>query len=941
MRKGRCDQVAISGKVAWTVAWLTTCSALASATPAWAQAAAAEPAQVDERSAPPDAEPATAEAGDILVTGSRIKRNGYGSPSPETVLSAAEIEDRAPTNIANIVNLLPQAAASATPRTNTLNVNAGSAGANFLNLRGMGATRTLVLLDGRRIVGSSVDGLVDVNTLPQTLISRIDVVTGGASAAYGSDAVSGVVNFILDKEFTGIRALAQLGVTGEGDGANRRFDLAAGTSFAGGRGHILASVNYTDDDGVLNTFTRSWYRKQKIVANPAFVVGNGQPTQAKFENVNISTAAPGGLITQGALRGTVFGPGGTPSAFVFGTLAGNLMIGGTPNDLLASNYALSTPVEQVTAFSRASFEFSDAFKVYGEFNYGRALAEPGSPFNTFFNRLTLQRDNAFLPNNLRSVLVAAGQPTFRLGTHNFDIGRYQTKIKRELQRYVLGAEGDLGGGWSYEAYGTYGRSDVTTEAGANVITARYLQAIDAVRNQAGQIVCRSTLSNPGNGCVPFNPLGIGVNSAEAIGYVTGVSRLGSRLEQRVAAASVQGEPFSSWAGPIAIVAGAEYRKESVTGTSDALSLTNSFEVGNYKPTIGRYSIYEFFGEVAVPLLRDSALGKRLDLDAAIRQTHYSNSGSVTTWKVGGSYSPFDGLRFRATRSRDIRAPNLSDLFLGGTGSNNVSVRDPVTNTNPVFNTVTSGNPNLQPEIANTFTGGVVYSPSWLSGFNASVDYFDIKVKDAIVAQTAQQIVDRCTSGDQSACGPVTRTNNVITFINLSPQNLAVERERGLDIEASYRTTLGADTRLQLRVIATHLFTRYLDDGISINRLDGENTGTLPKWRVVSSAALESGPFRVQFTGRSISSGVYDREFTPAILADNNIPGATYVDMAFQAKVPVGGNGEGEFFVNVDNLFDKDPVIVESLTSPQGVAPVNASLYDTLGRELRVGFRIKL
>lgn len=928
---------------------LAACSVTALAAPAWAQVETSTnpppPSQAGDTLPPADG--GASSDGEIIVTGSRIKSDGYNSPTPETVMSTAEIEARAPVNIANLVNILPQASASATPRTNTFNVSAGSAGANFLNLRGMGASRTLVLLDGRRVVGSSADGLVDINTLPQALISRVDVVTGGASAAYGSDAVSGVVNFVLNTKFTGIKALAQAGVTNQGDGANRRFDLAGGTSFADGRGHVLASVSYAKDEGVLNTASRSWYRKQKIIGNPNFVAGNGQPTQAAFEDVNIGTAAPGGLITQGVLRGTVFGIGGVPGTFNFGTISGNLMVGGTPNDLLASNYALSTPIEQISAFGRFSYEFSDAFELYAEVNYGRAVALPGSPYNTFFGAgpnkpLILQRDNAFLPDNLRAQLVNANQTTFRVGTHNIDIGRYRTRNERELQRYLLGLRGNLGGGWSYDAYATYGRSNVSIEAGANVITARYFQAVDAVRNGSGTIVCRSTLTDPGNGCIPYNPLGIGVNSAQAIDYVTGVSRLDSRVEQRVVSASVQGQPFSLPAGPVAIAAGAEYRRESVTGVSDALSLADAFQVGNYKPTIGSYSVYEFFGEVAVPLLRDSSLGKSLDLNAAVRRTHYSTSGSVTTWKIGGTYSPIADLKLRATRSRDIRAPNLSDLFLGGTASNNATVRDPVTSSNPTLNGLTIGNANLKPEIANTLTAGVVYSPGWLPNFSVSVDYFNIRINNAIVTPSPQQVVDTCFGGNQTFCDLITRNvSNVITAIRLTPQNLAVEREHGLDIEASYRVDLGRSTTLGLRVLATHLFARYIDDGLSRNYLDGENTGALPKWRVVSTASVERGPLRVQATARSVSSGVYDREYTSATLANNYIPGATYVDLGFSAKVPLAGKGEGEFFLNVDNLFNKDPVIVESLGSPQGVAPVNASLYDTLGREFRVGFRVKI
>ena len=904
----------------------------AGATPAFAQDAAEDQSEA----APGDT---TDEGPGLIVTGSRVKRDGYSAPTPETVLSGAEILTAAPANIANFVNQLPQVAPSDTPRTNTVQVGTGTAGANFLNLRGMGASRTLVLLDGRRVVGASVQGLVDVNTLPSTLISRIDVVTGGASAAYGSDAVSGVVNFILDTKFKGIRASAQNGITTYGDGYNWKADIALGTDFADGRGHVLLSGMIADDEGIGESASRPWYNGAKIIPNP--VTGAGQPTQIAAENVRLSRTALGGLITSGVLRGTEFGVNGAVTQKDFGTPSGIFQIGGTGLDL-AEFYGLSTPVEQRTGFGRLSYDFSDAFKVYAEGTYGYALALPFSPFNTFMGNLTLRSDNAFLPEDLRARLVAAGQTTFSFGTSNGDLGRYDVRNERELFRAVLGAEGEFGGGWRYELYGQYGRTDISISAGRNAVASVYRQAIDAVRSPTGEIVCRSTLTNPTNGCIPFNPFGVGVNSAEAIAYVTGVSRADSVLEQKVVAATIQGEPFDTWAGPVSIVIGGEYRSEEISGTGDPISAANGFQAGNYKATNGKYDVNEFFGEVVVPLAQDIPGIYNLEFNGAVRFTDYSTSGSVTTWKGGLSYSPFADLRLRATRSRDIRAPNLSDLFLGGTLQNNQTARDPFTNgSSPLFRLTTQGNPTLTPEIADTLTVGGVYTPSWLPGLSVSVDYYDIQIEDALAVLTPQQIFDRCFGGNTALCDLITRTNGVVTAVTTSPFNVAVERAKGLDIETSYRRQLGNGGNLVLRVLATHAISRFVFDGTNRDFSDGENSGSLPRWRVRSSVGYSDDSLRADFVARTVSSGVYDRDFTPAILADNTIPGATYFDLALGYKVEAFAQGDAEFFINVDNLFNRDPVLVLPTNLQQITAPVNAALYDTLGREFRVGFRINL
>lgn len=893
----------------------------------------------------------------IIVTSTRVKRDGYSAPTPETVMSAEDIAVASPSNLADFVNDIPAVAGSSTPRTATVNVSSGSAGSNFLNLRGLGASRTLVLLDSRRVVGASAEQLVDANTLPTALVSRIDIVTGGASAAWGSDAVSGVVNFVLDTKFTGVKGLLQTGITTYGDGFKWKAELSGGTSFADGRGHLLLSGSYADNKGVTESASRPWFKSQKIVPNPA----GGTPAFVNASNVNISNATLGGLITSGPLFGTQFVEGGAYKPFAFGTLAGpdyarsSYMIGGDHSDL-ADFYQLEIPLKQVNLFGRASYEFSDAVKIFAEGIYSKATADSQGPYNFNFGTgsraITIQRDNAFLPEALRQQLPATGpNSTFKYGIMPTDIGRINPHNVREMLRFVGGADGDLGGGWSYSVYGQYGRTDITVDAHNTEIPANFVKAVDAVRS-GSQIVCRvnadASTTNDDPACVPYNPFGIGVNSPEAIGYVSGTASLRQRLEQTVVAGSIQGEPFSTWAGPVSFAAGVEYRKEEIDSSVDALSQASRFLTGNYKPTIGSYDVKEGFAEVVVPLLKDVTMFQNLELNGAIRYTDYSTSGGVTTWKVGGNWNPIHSLRFRATYSRDIRAPNLNELFAGGITSAAQTVIDRSTGVQTGnITAITVGNPDLSPEVAKSFTVGGVYQPEWLPGFSASVDYYDIKIGESIVTLTSQQVVDRCVSGNQAFCDDITRDGaGVITQITRTPRNFAKERARGLDIEATYVANLSDISanlggRLTLRALATHFITRTVSDGVSTDESVGENTGGLPRWRVLSSIGYDDDSFGAQFTARSVTSGVYDVTYDNTILADNHIPGATYFDLAAVFKFAMPADGNGELFFNVDNIFNKDPVIVPPQNQQFLAAPVNALLYDTMGREFRVGLRFKM
>lgn len=903
----------------------------------------------DEAAPAPKAEKLAAE---IIVTGSRVKRDGYSAPTPETVLSKEAIAAKAPTNIADYVNELPQASASATPRVQAIVVASGSAGSNFLNLRGLGTNRTLVLLDGRRVVGGNTAGNVDANVLPSSLISRVDVVTGGASAAYGSDAVAGVTNFILDTKFTGLKGSVQGGITNYGDDKRIKAELAAGTRFADGRGHVMAAVSYSHSDGIVNN-DRPWYKQQKIIPNVNYTATNGEAKNIIASNVNINNATGGGLITSGVLKGTQFLQGGTVGTFTYGTIAGGYMVGGTRSDP-ADQYELDNPIDQFNAFGRASYEFSPAAKLFFEGTYSKSIVNSLAFYNFNLGNLSIRSDNAYLTSlypALAAQLSTAGQTSFSYGLNPYDIGRVNPHNQRELYRAVIGLDGELGNDWGYSSYFQYGRTDVAVDVYHDQITSRFKNAIDAVYNASGQIVCRinqTTVTDAS--CVPYNPFGIGVNSQAAINYVSGTSQLRQRLQQAVAAVSVHGSPFSTWAGKVSLAAGLEYRSEKVNGSNDALSQSSSFLTGNYKVTAGSYNVKEGFAEVVVPLAKNMTMAENVELNGAIRRTDYSTSGAVTTWKLGMNWVPVNGVRFRGTLSRDIRAPNLGELYQAGvtlagqtaTGGGTGATYPNASYTN--FNTIQIGNTALKPEFANNMTVGVVLSPAAIPGLKLSFDYYAIKITNAIITASGQQTINYCNAGNAAMCANINATAGVITSIISRPQNVAEQRQRGFDIEGSYSRSVGEDGRVTLRSLATHYITNRVNDGIAITDYAGFNSWNsslnVPNWRFVNSVSYDSSRMSASLTARTISGGYYDATLSASTLAPYKIPGATYLDLGASIKRQIGGH-KVEFYGRIDNLLNTDPVILAAYNQPFLYAPINGGLYDILGRDFRFGVRFQM
>ncbi len=933
-------------------------------------AALLSPLQSKAQEAAADAEELT----EITVTGTRIARDGFEAPTPVSVLGVEEIQAAAVASITDFVTQLPSVLGSQTASTNAGSLSSGQAGIAALNLRSLGASRTLVLLDGQRSVTSASTGLVDVNTFPQALVQRVEIVTGGASAAYGSDAVGGVVNMILDREYTGLKSDYEFGVTGYDDLSNHKFTLTGGMPFASGRGHILFNGEFFTQDGV-QSIDRDWNDSGYFqIDNPAYVAGNGQPARLVTNNIGPAQQSPGGLITSGPLRGTYFGTvnpstgTATTGQLVFGqTSTGNpWMVGGdweyTGQEHTGSN-SLSGDEERTGLYTRASFDLTESVSVFAQVSYNEF--EGLSYYQQTPNQanVTIQRDNAFLPTSIRTQMTSLNINSFTMGTSNSGIPPAGSNNNRTVERYVLGADGDfglLGRDWRWDVYYQMGLAKTDEQLINTWNNARMAEAQDAVFNSSGQIVCRSTLTNPNNGCVPINRIGIGGITQAAIDYIIPSDPVREQeLQQDVAAFTVSTPAaFDIWAGPVSLAFGGEWRKEQIDGKVDPY-YESGWLYGNYKVTKGDYNVKEAFIETVVPLFTG------LEFNGAFRATDYSVSGSVETWKLGLSYQPIEDVRLRYTLSQDIRAPNLSELFAAGTArTNSVNVPDGTGGLvrSDQFVENTTGSLGLVPESADSFGFGIVLTPRFLPGFAFSADYFDIDISDAIGTINAQNTINLCyEQGNQNLCnnlvyasGGANVPGSDIVQINIVPINFATQRNRGIDFEASYRFGAGPGD-MTVRALATHYIENLTNNGVDAPTDDaGTNDGgSTPSWTYRVSTTYSLDPLSFTVTGRGFSDGVYSNEWiectsncpisTTAVrtINDNDIAGAFYVDTSASYSFMMGPT-QAEAFFSIRNLMNKDPVLVGN--GPTGnntnaYPQTNRTLYDINGRTFRLGLRM--
>lgn len=898
------------------------------------------------QSAPPD---------QIVVTGSRLPA-GVRAPTPLTVLGAQAIEDRAPATIGEILQQIPSFGEIDSP--NTAGVNSRGGGQINPDLRGLGATRTLVLIDGRRHVPTATNGSVDLKVVPTLLVDRVEVVTGGASAAYGSDAVSGVVNIVLKDDFSGIRGTADYGISEHGDGEERRLSLAGGTAFAGGRGHIMAGFDYVKIGGIGTQLTRDWGRRDVgLITNPNFMA-NGLPNYIISPNVHSAITTPGGLIVSGPLRGIAFGPGGTTYNYDLGQVFGSTMIGGdgaNQNENLLA--LLGTPIESVNALASAKFDVTPDVQLYAEISGGFSDTGGASQESRDRGNLLIHRDNAFLPAPVRNLMVADNLQTITIGRVSYDTGKI--KLDREDGTYeaVAGVTTHFGA-WTADASVQYGKNVYDLDFGPNNRKQNeYLNAVDAVLDPAtGHIVCRSTLTNPANGCIPVNVFGDG--SLTLNPYVNGTAEFRLVTTQAVASANLRGTPFSTWAGPVALAFGIEGRRDHAVGTSDAISQRvnanrsiGGWLLGNQLPEVGTIRVLETYAEAQVPLAKDMPLARELSVNGAIRRTRYSLSGTVYTWKAGASYVPFSGLRLRATRSRDIRAPNISELFENG-GSSNTNVFDPVLGRAVQIREIEAGNPNLKPEKANTLTAGAIVQPAFLPRFSASVDYYDIRIRDAIATLGAPTLAQGCFAGNQLYCQSITfNSDGSIAFITNTRLNLAQAATRGIDFELNYSQPQVFGGKLTTRLLGTRVLklTSTTPAGVQdrLGQVSNFNrTAGVPKWVGDAFLDYDRGPvhfgLQARFVGPGVFSTVLHDGSGPNSINRNSVPAFLYLNPSGSYRFRLRDGRSVELFTAVNNLLDKDPPMI-----PSGAAgginesSTNGQFYDVVGRFFRFGARFSI
>jgi len=935
----------------------------------------------------PQDPPAAASDRDIIVTGSRLGRGGYDAPTPVNVVGDERLKQLSINNIADALHQIPSFRAIGTPASNFFRVS-GNIGGRTMDLRGLGATRTLTLVDGRRFVAMTDSGTVDVNAIPSILVQRAEVVTGGASAAYGADAVAGVVNLLLDKKLNGFKADVNYGLSERGDARTFYMGAAGGFDFGGGRGHIVLGAEYSRETGIGPCEEREWCsRYTNYVPNPGYNNATRTSTKGLPDNVmfvynenGILTGAlkpnPSGtgtitlgqqLLNVGAtslpsvLRNKQFDASGNLVPYQFGNLLSGLLQQGRdptqPFALGLSPLPLMVPTERFSSMIHGDYDLTDDIVLSGEFLYSRIIGGPAQASAPLEGPATTDINNPYISDATRATILAADPAITKLlvNTASWAIGGTNvSQAYLDTYRAALSLKGKLGN-WDWDAYYTYGRVDGWVYDRNNRLK-EWNDAWDVVAAPAGlpgiaqgTPICRTTVAKPGNGCIPMNLFGYGQISQAALDRYLVPEWQTRRYEQHVVSLNLRGSPFSNWAGDVKTAVGVEWRRDTAEGTADANTLAGNF-ISAQTTALPRTktNVVEGYLEAGVPLMRDGVLGDSLDIDGAVRFTHYDRFGDATTWKGGVVYAPVPDLTFRVTRSRDIRAPTatesspnataillpLPDPFIGGT-------------TNQIV--VTGGNPNLKLEKGDTFTAGIVLRPGFLPRFNLSLDYYDISVSGAIDSLTGTAIANACKQ-QSVLCNLIEfNANGSIARVFSNFQNLSKLHAEGLELVMDYRLpVLGGNVDIQLNgnyivdlstVGATGLVTRL--DNWTGNNGSVTNIQGVPSWKLDGVVTYSREAWSVTAHGRYVPKALLDPTKigpgqpgydinNPNSININHVDSRFYLDLSARIKVPTAGGGF-EVYGSVNNVFDKgEPEQLRLFGNPLH--------FDPIGRNFKLGVR---
>ena len=912
----------------------------------------------------------------VTVTGTRILDSEQFSP-PVTAIATRDLMQLTPSNLPDGLNKLPIFAPAQTSNSAVSGANGRGfrPSGNFLDLRGLGPNRTLILEDGVRVPATFYDGTVDANTLPQMLMQRVEIVTGGASAVYGSDAVTGVVNFILDRRFDGLKAVIQGGLSQYGDAKSFRAGIAGGQDVFD-RGHVIWSVEYYDRDAITDQAARAYGNLG------AAIVGSGTSTNPFLlvSGIRKSDASYGGLVISGPFAGQQFLDGGVLAPFNAGTPTGTggASLGGEGG--IVHNEYLLPVINTFQAFARMDYAIAPDVEAHVQASY--ALSRSFEANQIVFNTpsaypLTIYSGNAFLTAAQQGQLTSSG-------TDFFTFNRFDDELSRRLGlRYQTsaamvsgGLNGMAWGGYSWNATYTHGETRTRLTTLNNVNAQRLYAALDAVRDpQSGNIVCRVSLTAPGAypGCVPLDFFGAHAPSQAALDYVEGTTAWTAHNGLDDFAANITGRLFDGWAGPVKAAAGLEYQLQSLSLTTTAPDSAfdpqylrvggatgSSLPAGNLKwmketqsAAQGDGSVYEGDVELNVPLLRGLPGVELLAFDGAYRHTHYSTAGPANTWKLALDWQVIDDVRLRGSFSRDIRAPTLFDLFQGALTSSS-GISDPLTNMSGNVNTTQAGNPALKPEVAHSGTAGFVYTPSWWQDFTLSVDYFHIAIDNAIGAVNGSNpvIQNLClaSGGASPLCSLIVRP---VSYNDTSPANFPVQffllkeniartYTEGFDLQAHDQGEFGGPSwngTWQLGLFWTHqpvLKTQTLPGTLITN---AAGTAQTPVDRLTLTAGARIGGYALDVLERYQST--FHQNANPTLVF--NVPD---VRAYFQTDLDISrdftsGDHKLTAFLNVSNLFNVQGGIYQtsSYTGSPGLNYPVGPGADVIGRTVTLGLRL--
>ncbi|MEP3915519.1 MAG: TonB-dependent receptor [Parasphingorhabdus sp.] len=757
----------------------------------------------------------------IVVTGSRISNPNLELSSPVGVVTSEELELRQTNTAEQFLRELP----SAIPSTGSA-VNNGNGGSSFVNLRGIGSQRNLVLLDGRRFVPADTTGRVDLNSIPLAVIERTDVLTGGATTTYGADAISGVVNFVTKRDFAGVELNVGSQITEQGDGNVFRTDLTIGANFDDGRGNVVLSVGYQDQDPIFQG-------------------------DRSFGEFNVSSFSGNAGGSSNAIPAVIVGP--IPGGFGQISPDGTVVQSGVfdrPFNFNPFNIFL-TPFERFNIYSSGRYEINENVELFSQAVFSKQTVNTIiAPGGSFFNNYDINLNNPTIPIGIANQFCAglgltaaactAGintpfGPTLADGSVNPDFVNVNTQVRRRtieagtrqsaftstLFNIVVGARGAITDNISYEVSGTYGESErIQTQTGF----ARRSRLDDSL-----QALPNGTCISGNAGCAPINLFGLEGNlgTQDAIDYVFNLTQ---QVITRTSIATVNGTVvgdlgFGFSETPIQFAVGGEYRSFEATRNSDSASQTPGAVVGagGAAPDIaGSYDVYDAFGELSIPIFEGESFAESLTLDLGARYSDYSTAGTKFTWKAGGTWEVIPGLTFRGNYQRSSRAPNIGELFAPvSTGLSNLA-NDPCHGAAPVgnatlaadciaqgapagvvyagtilppaagqINITTGGNPNLSTEQANTWTIGTAFQPDAIPGLSVTVDYWNIKVTGAVSSPTVGDAIAACFD-NANVANPFCSSQ----FISRNPSTGGLDGDpsntKGLILQQSNLGTISTD-----------------------------------------------------------------------------------------------------------------------------------------------------